>query len=390
MTLHLYHDHLQIVEESKNALVFTTERIVCSLADILNNCENVPGGMADHVAFFEAEKTVSEMEVSRGLLSVAAALQYLHSVQRKLHLNLTPESIVITETGQWKLCGFGFHLTFEQGDQQRLASPYFLKAFPSTVHNTVARLEPDLRYASPECTDGGMNPPGVRYLSPAADLFSLGLVFYEMYRYNLKLTSYERSFYRATVPVTHNDVNQHHLALQALHKMELNYLPNGVQQLLTGLVNLNPQLRMSINELTNHNYFTTGTQAILNLIDVLHTKDLGTKSSQMISLQHQLSEFPARVLINSVVPKISYLCVQESQLWVYALPIHVYVQRLLPGDQYKNKAHSFIAKGLAVADNNECIQAFLANINFIAKTFGKEFFQVCSDNADSRLVLSLI
>lgn len=44
------------------------------------------------------------------------------------------------------------------------------------------RLEPDLRYSAPETTDGGTNPPGVRYLLPIADCFSLGLVMLEVFR----------------------------------------------------------------------------------------------------------------------------------------------------------------------------------------------------------------
>lgn len=170
------------MDDSKNSIAFTTERIVCSLADILNNFENVPGGIAEHASFFESGAAVSEMEISRGLLNITLAIQYLHTVQRKLHLNLTPENIVITATGQWKLCGFGFSLNFVQGEQQRLASPYFMQAYPPTTLALVTRLEPDLRYAAPECTDGGLNPPGVRYLTPVADIFSLGLVFYEIYR----------------------------------------------------------------------------------------------------------------------------------------------------------------------------------------------------------------
>ena len=172
-----------MVEDSKNGIAFTTERIVCSLADILNNFSNVPGGAAEHVSFFESGGAVSEMEISRGLLNISLAIQYLHTVQRKLHLNVTPENIVITATGQWKLCGFGFSLAFIQGETQRLASPYFMQAYPPATTGLVSRLEPDLRYAAPECSDGGLNPPGVRYLTPVADVFSLGLVFYELYRY---------------------------------------------------------------------------------------------------------------------------------------------------------------------------------------------------------------
>ena len=135
------------MEESKSTIAFTTERIVCSLADILNNFENIQGGIAEHSSFFDTGGAISEMEISRGLLNIALAVQYLHTVQRKLHLSITPENIVITATGQWKLCGVGFSLAFIQGEQQRLASPYFMQAYPVTTTSLVSRLEPDLRYS---------------------------------------------------------------------------------------------------------------------------------------------------------------------------------------------------------------------------------------------------
>ena len=79
----------EVVEDSKNAIVFTTERIVCSLADVLCRFESVPSGSVD-AGFFDNGRSVSEMEISRGLLNLVEGLQYLHTVQRKLHLNIAP------------------------------------------------------------------------------------------------------------------------------------------------------------------------------------------------------------------------------------------------------------------------------------------------------------
>jgi serine/threonine protein kinase len=109
----------------------------------MSRFETVPSGAA-HADFFENGRVVSEIEVSRGFLNLAEGLQYLHVVQRKLHLGINPESVVITAEGIWKLCSLGLSLGFQQGDQLRLPSPYFLKAEPA-AHASSIRLEPDLR-----------------------------------------------------------------------------------------------------------------------------------------------------------------------------------------------------------------------------------------------------
>ena len=44
---------------------------------------------------------------------IAEALQFLHSDVNMVHGNITPENIIISRHGDWKLAGFNF-ATFEQ------------------------------------------------------------------------------------------------------------------------------------------------------------------------------------------------------------------------------------------------------------------------------------
>jgi len=39
---------------------------------------------------------------------IVEALAYLHSVEQVVHLNVSPQSVVITKRGMWKLAGFAF------------------------------------------------------------------------------------------------------------------------------------------------------------------------------------------------------------------------------------------------------------------------------------------
>jgi serine/threonine protein kinase len=94
-----------VIEETKNNIVFTTERVICSLRNVFDYFKGLQEGANFHDGFFGRSNdcTATEMEISRAFLHITEALQYLHNVQRKLHLNLTPESIVLTASGRWKV-----------------------------------------------------------------------------------------------------------------------------------------------------------------------------------------------------------------------------------------------------------------------------------------------
>ena len=47
---------MQVIEDSKSAIVFTTERVVCSLADLLKAFDHIAGGAAVHFDFFNSGK----------------------------------------------------------------------------------------------------------------------------------------------------------------------------------------------------------------------------------------------------------------------------------------------------------------------------------------------
>lgn len=183
-------------------------------------------------------------------------------------MNINPESIVITASGQWKLCGFGMSLSFAQGEQQRIASPYFMQPTASNVLTLVQRLEPDLRYSSPESTDGGLNPAGTRYVSTVSDVFSLGVIIYETYRHNLSKHRNSSPIYDlkpsiAIVHVTCNDINQHHSSLKVIQNLDYSFLPGALVQLVVSMMQLNPQMRVSENEISSHTYFSSGIDELL-------------------------------------------------------------------------------------------------------------------------------
>jgi tetratricopeptide (TPR) repeat protein len=143
---------------------------------------DLPAGL--HLVFeLLSGRTVQELlakerslpiEQARGILrAVGEALEFAHG-RGVVHRDLKPSNIMITQTGYVKVMDFGIARKLEDGGPPaRAARPDIfsvpdrapLQAHTRTVAGTPA-------YMAPESMEG--------IVSPAADVFSLGVCFYEM------------------------------------------------------------------------------------------------------------------------------------------------------------------------------------------------------------------
>lgn len=360
----------EIVEESKSTIVFATEPIICSLADIFSNFHGKSNLNSDS---FESG-VLSEIEISRGILNLAEGIQYFHTIQKKLHLNISPDSIIITVEGKWKFCSFGLSLT-HSGEMGigRLPSPYFLKASfnDDGNDNRKIKLEPDLSYSCPEMTVGGLNPPNVRYLTTAADVFSLGILAYELYQFNLK--SKDSRFHSRCI--VSNNLMNHKEAIDKLIYLDFSCVSFSLKNLLLNMIQAETSKRLSIADIINNSYFSSGSLAILKNIDTLHMRDIASQSTFLVGLSNQLEGFPVRILQNSVLPTICKICNSNAALWMYVLPIHQFISKKIKISDYINIALPYIAKGLSIITPTEVMQIFMKNINWLMETFNNEFFK---------------
>jgi hypothetical protein len=91
-------------------------------------------------------------------------------------------------------------------------------------------------------------------------------------RYCLKLTGAERGYHRPLLPVQGNDAQQHHHALTTLQGTDFSFLPRGVADVVSAMMQLNVQFRSTTADIVGNSYFVTGTQAVLNMVETMHTR----------------------------------------------------------------------------------------------------------------------
>ncbi|KAL5016838.1 hypothetical protein ScPMuIL_006427, partial [Solemya velum] len=148
---------LHPLEECHNNVAFATEPIYASLANLLGDWERMPQQIPQEIKDYE----LIELEIKYGILQMTEALSYLHSTEQLMHRNVSPQSILLTKRGSWKLAGLGFAEKIRDGKDSIHCQPWTSK-IPKMA-------QPDLNYFPPETQLH-------KTCSTLSDMFSLGMV----------------------------------------------------------------------------------------------------------------------------------------------------------------------------------------------------------------------
>jgi SCY1-like protein 2 len=95
---------IEPLEESRTDLTFVTEMVTSSLQGLLNEAATGSANPArertrhrppEVAGGGRGEVDLDEVEVQKGVLQVSRALAFIHGPGKSVHLNLTPEAILI-------------------------------------------------------------------------------------------------------------------------------------------------------------------------------------------------------------------------------------------------------------------------------------------------------
>lgn len=87
------------LEESRSELTFVTEMVTGSLGNVLAAAKS---GKSRAVT----EVDLDEVEIQKGTLQIAKGLAFLHQQAKSVHLNLSPDAILINaKVGDCLVCG---------------------------------------------------------------------------------------------------------------------------------------------------------------------------------------------------------------------------------------------------------------------------------------------
>ena len=95
------------IKEFRGELAFVTERVMCSLANILGDTTYNIGGEPSNSSFILPPKLQNykfgDLRLRSGLAQLCDAALFMHNDAHMIHGFIDPSNVYITETGDWKL-----------------------------------------------------------------------------------------------------------------------------------------------------------------------------------------------------------------------------------------------------------------------------------------------
>ncbi|KAI4126059.1 MAG: hypothetical protein LQ338_003947 [Usnochroma carphineum] len=296
------------IEDTRSGgLMFATEPVTASLAGLLREKDDQEkaGGVAgrpsryvvedDNGQLRRRELEIDELEIQKGLLQVAQGLEFLHESAGLVHGNLTPESIYINAKSDWKIAGLAFAGPPDTSNTPSNIAPISLSEVLYHDPRLPRSLQLDIDYTSPDFVlDSNV--------SPAADMFSLGLVILALYnsphtsplKTNGNISTYKKLFSSSSsAPSSTNN----YLSSRPLPKALL----NGV---LPRLITRRPGQRMNAREFQQSQFFDNILVSSIRFLDSLPAKTPNEKSQFMKGLPKILNQIPRSVLEKKVLPAL--------------------------------------------------------------------------------------
>ncbi|KAG4987234.1 hypothetical protein GLYMA_12G241900v4 [Glycine max] len=272
---------VQALDESKNAMAMVTEPLFASAANTL--------GIVDNILNLPKDLRGMEMgilEVKHGLLQIAESLDFLHNHAHLIHRSISPENILITLSGAWKLAGFGFAVSATQtsGDSSNL-QPFHYAEYD--VEDSILPLQPSLNYTAPELVRSTVSSAGC-----SSDIFSIGCLAYHLIA-------------RKPLFDCHNNVKMYMNTLTYLSSDAFSSIPSELVPDLQRMLSPNESSRPTAMDFTGSPFFRHDTRLrALRFLDHMLERDNMQKSEFLKALSDMWKDFDSRVLRYKVLPPL--------------------------------------------------------------------------------------
>lgn len=273
---------VQALDESKNAMAFVTEPLFASIANALGFVDNI----ADVPKELSAIQTeMGLLEIKHGLLQLAESLDFLHNNARLIHRAISPESVLITANGAWKLGGFGFAITADQAASGSNVQAFHYAEYD--VEDSVLPLQPSLNYTAPELVRNKASPGG-----SYSDIFSFGCLAYHLVA-------------RKPLLDCHNNVKMYMNTLNYLSRETFSSIPPELVPDLQRMLSMNESSRPTASDFTGSPFFRNDTTLrALRFLDHMLERDNMQKSEFLKALSEMWKDFDLRVLRYKVLPPL--------------------------------------------------------------------------------------
>ncbi|KAL1212485.1 SCY1-like protein 2 B [Cardamine amara subsp. amara] len=271
---------VQALDENKNAMALVTEPLFASVANALGNVENVANVPKDLKSM-----EMSLLEVKHGLLQISETLNFLHNNAHLIHRAISPENVLITSAGSWKLAGFGFAIsTAQAGNLDNMQSFHYSEY---DVEDSILPVQPSLNYTAPELMRRKSPSAGV-----SSDIFSFGCLAYHLVA-------------RKPLLDCNNNVKMYMNTLNYITNESFSSIPSDLVSDLQRMLSTNESFRPTALDFTGSNFFRSDARLrALRFLDHMLERDNMQKSEFLKALSDMWKDFDSRVLRYKVLPPL--------------------------------------------------------------------------------------
>nr|CAH8873502.1 unnamed protein product [Trichobilharzia regenti] len=287
---------IQDIEENNEYLIFVTEPVMGSLADLYIHNQDF---------------SFCELEIIFGVYQITDALRYLHSTQELMHCNINPSSILLINRSIWKLGGLNY---LEKIVDTTKVTPKFT-GYSVKIPRAA---QPDLDYIAPEAQL-------YNSMSPLADMFSLGMVVCALHNKGHSLIDSEQnpSVYVKRIPEISN-------AFERISERLPKALLEPVRKMISQDVRERPTSQLFallkvFNEPTVLSY-----EGLLTLGD----KSVNQKKEFFGRLPKVIPLFEPIVRYKYILPLILRWLYESNELVPYILPSFLTMVKVAESDDY--------------------------------------------------------
>ncbi|XP_048761135.2 SCY1-like protein 2 isoform X2 [Ostrea edulis] len=277
------------LQEDRESLSFASEPVAGSLTNFLEKFDKMSPQTTSTTCGF------MEHEVQCGIYQITEALMYVHGVERMIHRNVNPASILINQSGRWKLACFGFAEKTQDGRES-----FSCKAWSPKISKMA---QPDLNYIAPEIQT-------TEVCTYVSDMFSFGMLICTIYNNGHSLIDAQ---YNPTAYVKQLDTLTQKFGDIAPS------MPPALVDPVEKMINRDIRYRPTAQLFSLLKMFHDPTVTTLQQLDNLHLKSPSDKSHVFTVISQNIPLLPKAIRCSRLLPSLHHEFTSRDSV-VTALP----------------------------------------------------------------------
>ncbi|XP_053990330.1 SCY1-like protein 2 isoform X2 [Hylaeus volcanicus] len=311
------------------------------------------------------ESNIIPLEVKAGFYDICEAVSFLHNDVKICHLNISPTSILLSPIFRWYLGSFGF-AQYNNRDRKIPETNYtFEFSRDASSWEDEVSINPCLAYCSPEVVSNNI---GDGY---ASDIFSLGLLLLQV------IEPTKSPLLRVTKNYDFRTYEEQCSTL--VSRVKLLQCPAQLLSLVIKMIDPNPLLRCSINDVLNSPLFNDTTFHILRFSNSIlektdfqkmqFCKDLSTILNDMNHELYNDLEFLRCRIIIPLLESITLPSIKDSFLPI----IFSFIPKIITQDIFMKYLWKKINHLMRMDKlSSQCVFILLENLSCIIQFVGSK------------------